>query len=81
MIWQRGATVKYANDELIKLNKFVSRITDGFYNLFFLLVYKHRMRYPYITPNVTLKNFISESKRGLQLAAEPARYRTFLSKE
>ena len=35
MIWQYGATVTYANDELISLNKFVSWISDDFYNLFY----------------------------------------------
>jgi hypothetical protein len=35
----------YANDELIRLNKFVSRFTDGFYNLFFI-----NIQTLYVTP-------------------------------
>jgi hypothetical protein len=38
MIWQYSATVTYANDGLIRLNKFVSRITNKFYNLFFISI-------------------------------------------
>ena len=58
MIWQGGATAHtYANDGLISLNKFVSRITDGFCNLFFLLVSEHPMWHPHMTLDVTLQNF------------------------
>jgi hypothetical protein len=39
MIWQCGATVKlkytYANEGLIRFNKFFSRIPKDFYNLFY----------------------------------------------
>ena len=35
MIWQRYATVTYANNELVRLNKFVSYITKDLYNLFY----------------------------------------------
>ena len=48
MIWQCSATVTCANDELIRLNKFVSWFTDGFCNFIFLLVSKHFIRHPYI---------------------------------
>ena len=46
MIWQYGATVHTcANDWLIRLNKFILRITDGFCNLFFISI-----RTPHTTP-------------------------------
>ena len=35
MIWQCGATVIYVNNELIRFNKIVSRITEDFCNLFY----------------------------------------------
>ena len=35
MIWQHGATVTCANDGLIRLNKFVSRIIEDLCNLFY----------------------------------------------
>ena len=41
-----------ANDELIRLNKFISRITDGFYNLFFYFY-----QIPHTTPDITTQDF------------------------
>jgi hypothetical protein len=39
MIWQCGAIVKlketYANDRLIRINKFISRVPKNFCNLFY----------------------------------------------
>jgi hypothetical protein len=45
MIWQYDATVTYANDGLIRLNKFVSQIIEDFCNLFY-----------YYYPNTSYEN-------------------------
>ena len=57
--WFDNKVLQYtcANDGLIMLNKFVSRFTDGFCNLFFLLVSEHPMQHLRITTNMTPQNF------------------------
>jgi hypothetical protein len=56
MIEQCGATVACANNGLIRLNKFASRIANGFCNLFFINVRTLHVT-PHVTPDVTSLNF------------------------
>ena len=56
----------YTNDELIRLNKFVSWITDGFCNLLFISIRTAYATY-HMTPMRYLKTLHPESQQGISI--------------